>query len=775
MEPESPSYSIKVSKFLSKVAITAIIYFALGQLSFLTAPGGLYASAVWPSAGIAVVAVLFWRWSGLFGVFVGSALGTWLLHAHHAGSDIWQLSLIIGLGSALQAALARFMITSSCGWPNPLQKGRDILIFMVTTGPIACIVSASVGAFTLLHFGHIQAIQFNHTWQIWWIGDVIGVVTLAPMLAIIGQPNIGSARKWIISGSLLFILLGSSSVYNHSQRLEQSRLDNQLKDHSQRIQNDISQQFGLINENLFALRQLYNSAGDISYDQFQRFSQPIFQRLSSLQALEWVPRVTREERPAIEQAMHSLGFSTFTVTRRSHQGSLIDSENLSEYYPVKYISPLRGNENALGFDLNSNAQRSRSLKKALSSGLQTMSAPLQLVQDNDQSPSALILVPVYDGKRLSLPSNYDTIKEQSAGLMVAVVRYHDIINKALKNTLDSHFAINITDIQSSQSIDIFQHNKHLVDHSLNYPFSINQRNWLLTVSPTENYLASQSLWQQNFALLAVLCSASLLGVVILTLSGSHAEVTRTVNQQTQLLEASKRKAERANSAKSQFLSKISHEIRTPLNAIIGFSHRIEKRELHYLSEQGKEALKAVIRNSDHLLTVVNNLLDISKIESGQVTINTSNFNLSTLVNELGEDFRPRATSKKILWRYSTQPDEVFVRSDRQRIEQIIFHLLNNAFDNTQNGAIHLSAELNDNQDCLTLSISDTGAGIEPERLSHLFDFYSDESDVDITPKNGIGLALVKAYIQVIDGDLEVESAIAQGTTIRVQIPISQQY
>lgn len=251
--------------------------------------------------------------------------------------------------------------------------------------------------------------------------------------------------------------------------------------------------------------------------------------------------------------------------------------------------------------------------------------------------------------------------------------------------------------------------------------------------------------------------------------GIHLDIT----EQKQLeidLETEKLKAEEASKAKEAFLANMSHEIRTPLNAIIGFLRELSKQELTDLQKKYIENSSIA---SKHLLAIINNILDISKIEAGEMSLEKEDFILENCINNIITVLHPKANQKGISLNsnHNALISKV-LKGDALRIEQILFNLVGNSLKFTQKGKINIDCKLihdyTDSQD-ISISISDTGIGMDKEFLNTIYKKFSQE-DLEVTRKfggTGLGMAITHELVQLMNGKIEIESEKNVGTTIRI--------
>lgn len=254
----------------------------------------------------------------------------------------------------------------------------------------------------------------------------------------------------------------------------------------------------------------------------------------------------------------------------------------------------------------------------------------------------------------------------------------------------------------------------------------------------------------------------------LMLHRGHLE--KLVKQRTAELELEKERAQSADRLKSAFLATMSHELRTPLNSIIGFSGILMQERPGPLNPEQKKQLGMVQTSSRHLLSLINDVLDISKIEAGQLKVNIENFNLSEVIHKVIESTKPMVEKKNLEIKISIIPEIIEVDSDKQRIQQILINLVNNAIKFTETGSIAIACY--QNQDFITIDVKDSGIGIEQEQMDLLFKPFS-QIDTGLTRKHegtGLGLSICKKLLDLLNGTINVTSEYGVGSVFTIKLP-----
>jgi signal transduction histidine kinase len=230
--------------------------------------------------------------------------------------------------------------------------------------------------------------------------------------------------------------------------------------------------------------------------------------------------------------------------------------------------------------------------------------------------------------------------------------------------------------------------------------------------------------------------------------------------------------EQASALKSQFLANMSHEFRTPLNAILGYTHMLLQGVSGAVTESQRKSLSRIDSNSRHLLALINDILDITRIEAGRMPLNLTTFGIPELVDEVMAELEPIIKRSTLEVETSIRGKLPRLRSDRSKVKQIVLNLLSNALKFTPGGRVTIRARL-DARDRVLIAVSDTGVGIAPEDQAKVFE---DFRQLDSSPTRGyggtgLGLSICRRLAQMLGGTIELQSQVDKGSTFNLGLPV----
>ncbi len=471
------------------------------------------------------------------------------------------------------------------------------------------------------------------------------------------------------------------------------------------------------------------------------------------------------------------------------------------YTPIVYIEPLQDrNIKALGFNVSTNPHMKKAIEKARDSNKTIVTDKVTLIQEGSPETSTgfVMYTPIYEK---NLPVN--TINERRVAILGWAASSFRMVNfmKSILDHLnsDAHNQLQVKiydgDSISSESL-LYDTNNNLnkksvtsTGNTLLLPIDLNGKKWTLQFTQpklTPSFLSMPFIVLTGGIVISLLLSflmyslfntalfanriAKKLTIDLLNKNKELVTTNELLNESHFELKIAKEKAEVSSRLKSAFLANMSHEIRTPMNAILGFSELLEQPEL--TDEKQKKYFEIIRKSGKRLLAVINDIIDISKVEAGQVEVIIIDVNIFEQIKEVHTLFNTEASSKGIslVINNSLSIDESTIKSDGNKINAILVNLVKNAIKYSDEGTIEIG--VSKNESFLEFYVKDTGIGIEKNRQKAIFDRFvqADIEDVKALQGSGLGLTISKAYVEMLGGAIWVESEPGNGATFYFTIP-----
>ncbi len=349
------------------------------------------------------------------------------------------------------------------------------------------------------------------------------------------------------------------------------------------------------------------------------------------------------------------------------------------------------------------------------------------------------------------------------------INIRKLIDKSLENFQSKNIkAIAITDLTTLTTLfDTFSDKNNLITKQKT--IILGDLEWIINFG-FNHHIDNSAHWTLWWVMMTGLFFVCLLGLGLLMLTGRYFSTEVIVNERTAQLLSAKNMAEASSQAKSRFISNISHELRTPLNGILGFTQILQKKPS--LTINDKKQISIIEHCSKHLLTLIDDLLDISRIETNKLSIQLKTVNIDDVLDDIIPIFNLKSKEKGLSFKVNINLTEHVFYSDSKRIRQIIVNLLNNAIKFTNSGEISLNIHDKDNK--LIIDVIDTGCGISEQDIKHIFSPFIQLNEEDYSKEGiGLGLSITQELIKLLGGSITVSSQPGKGSHFCVTIPLQK--
>ena len=729
--------------------------------------------AIWAPSGFALVGCYLFGWRFIPGLFLASAIFNFQTHAHATlfdlASDIGVEISIIAVGACIQAFVGAWIIKHYLKSPTQTNNDMQTFAFIVIVGLLVNLISPNIGVMALSLYN--QEYSPAHHWHnvfYWWLGDSLGVLIIAPMLFNLYErlANKNQQINYIlITTSLLLFgsVIATTQMFSQNSHINAEQL---AKRELKVVENGLYRQLHNSLNQIQTLASFIQLNPSVNRDQFADFANELIKEQTGISALSWNPIIKQQDTESFEQQLRQIYSQPLKI-----KGPPVASED--PLVVVKLIYPEASNKAAIGFNVYSNPLR-RSVLASPHQPYQPIATPIiQLVQSQTLEPAYLLFMPVYGLNHSK--SNQET---KPIGYATGVFLAQQMIDKALDLSHNNMFYYQIFENQQSTAFaGNFPKNyqKENKFSTLSTTFQLAGQVWQMHLSPNKEFITHYQSNVSKLLYILQLVLVSFIILLVLLMNNRQMVLNTQVLSRTKALQHAKQQSDLASQAKSRFLANMSHEIRTPLNAVIGFAQL--SKNINQV-----EALHAYIDkislSSNNLLTIVNDILDISKIESQKLTLERTLFDLDQLLVRIDVMFEGIAASKQISWHVNKDyANKCNYFGDPSRIEQILINLVGNAFKFTRAGEVKLTinqvSQTQQKSQQLIFIIQDSGIGIEQENIQSLFDPFTqaDSSTSRQFGGTGLGLTIAKELAQLMNGDIEIESKLGEGSTFTVTIEL----
>ncbi len=529
---------------------------------------------------------------------------------------------------------------------------------------------------------------------------------------------------------------------------------------------------------------------ELDHTRFEVFARNIFLAShllrSGLQALSWAQRVSDAERAAFEADAGAEGLSNYCIKEPGETGALTCAKSRPVYFPLRYSSPSTSGS-PLGYDVLTDPARSEAVRRALSTGRMIASpqGPMRAGMT-----ASLIYVPVYGPRRGDSGEAAPAVG--LLALRLSISPAIDALISALEPLPEDIEMFVLDDgAPAGQRVIYYrpasdgttetrgEEKLALRDPIYGSSLSFAGRDWTVVLHPTSRYIAT-ALEKAGWTELGAGIAVTLLLCAYLVSSRARADrlalLTEDLRHEIGVRREAERVAEAASHAKSEFLANMSHELRTPLNAIIGFSELMGGELLGKLGNpRYREYADDILDSAKHLLTVINEVLDFSRAEAGELKLNENEVDPVQVIHSARRMIEEQAAAAGLTLETMLPDHMPRLRVDEHMLKQMLLNLLWNAVKFTREGGrITIVAERADDG-TFRIEVADTGIGMSPEEIPNALTPFR-QLDSGLARKHGgtgLGLPLVKSRIELHGGRLAIESARGVGTTVALILPASR--
>ena len=763
--------------------VMALAYAVVARLALLMAVPPSYASPMFPAAGMALVFVLVYGNRAALAVVAGALIVNVLMNPLR-GAGIAEAA--IALGAGLQALAAAALVRRQVAQPLTLSAPLDIARFYVFAAAVGCLVNASVATAALGLSGVVPVHELPMTWLTWWMGDALGTLIGAPLLlTLIGRPREAWApRRRTVGATLAIVTTLLVATTMQVARWDDERVHISFARDAEAASTALASQLNTPLHALEAMRGLFVGSAEVSAAELRMAADHWLSPSNNLQAIGQLERVQLADVPAFEARVRAQGWVDYRVMDRTASNERVPTRS-KEVFAARLVEPMARNQLLLGVNALSIPASQAAIEAAVRSDQPVATAAFQLSQDPVDTPRRGVVVyrALYDGHPRTEAERVATAR----GVVFVTVRVEDLLREVLAHA-PAHLSFCVTDTDTSAPVRqlavsaLCAEESNRLTHRRMLDFA--GRQWELQVT-SSLASADTSAGERHYAWLfssVGLLTTAVLGALLLTVTGRARLIELAVRERTEALEQQVRErieavrareaAEASNRAKSDFLSRMSHELRTPLNAMLGFAQLLELESREPLAPTQRGWVGQIRQAGWHLLEMINDVLDLSRIESGNLRMALETLNMPELLAGTRPLVQQAADQRGITIEEHLSADASHARGDATRVKQILTNLLSNAVKyNVDGGHIRVSSQVRG--DRVELMVADTGLGMSTQQMTSLFQpFNRLGQELSATEGTGIGLVISQRLAELMGGDLSAASDVGRGSLFILSLPLA---
>ncbi|HAU29485.1 MAG TPA: hypothetical protein DCW68_05160 [Rhodospirillaceae bacterium] len=536
---------------------------------------------------------------------------------------------------------------------------------------------------------------------------------------------------------------------------------------------------------LETLSACITSSEYITQEEFAAITKKILEN-RILDAMAWIPKIPQNQKTAFEAWAQKHITSDYQIYDRTETGQKSAPQERHVYYPIQYVEPHAQNFYAYGFDAASNIERISAIQKAEATLLPTATPPLPIMIRPPPQPTSIV---VYQPVRKPDIQTPDFIN-QGEGIIVTAIPVASLLksafafekpSKAIKSihffqlSLDAPplYMASLPESPSNAAPITFPstHETNLLEDVAISPLFIFGRTYAVVITPEHHFLETYP--KRSFVSIFTFGAILTLLLAFMSYSNAHHQhdLEQEVERRTLDLISVNAQLESENRSKTRFLAHMSHEIRTPLNVILGFAEIIKNDLFHGVIDKYAEYATDIHDSGQHLLSLINDVLDITKIESGKFILLPETCAPLEIIEQCVHLNKLLAQKKKITLSCQHADNIPQIIMDERAIRQVVLNLLSNAIKFTPEGGT-ITISITADADYVRVEISDTGIGISEKNMENLFEPFQ-QADLMISRKyggTGLGLTLSRHLIQLHGGEMTMESTLGKGTHIHFSLP-----